>query len=315
VNEPKPLTHVNGKQEMDLMKLIDRFGSEDRCREYLIHLRWPEGPECVKCGSKSLSWISTRNQFDCNSCRARFSATAGTVFHDSHLPLRKWFLATYMMVEAKKGVSANQLKRTLGTSYKTAWYLCHRIRSAMMGSSPERLQGTVEIDETFLGGKVKSGSKPAMEAARRKTTNKVMVMGALEEGGQIRLKAVGKRTVASTRSVDAFLADAVVNGVRLYSDQSSAYAHLPNHESVDHSTDEWVRGDVTTNGIESAWSLLKRSIVGSYHQLSEKHLSAYLDEFEFRFNNRENPYLFRDTLLALIHADALPYRELVEASR
>jgi transposase-like protein len=313
VSEARALTHVNGKQAMDLMKLIDRFGSEDRCREYLKHLRWPDGPACVKCGSKSLSWISTRNQFDCNSCRARFSVTSGTVFHDSHLPLRKWFLATYMMVEAKKGVSANQLKRTLATSYKTAWYLCHRIRSAMAAAHPEPLEGTVEIDETFIGGKVKSGSKPAIEAARRKSTNKVMVIGAIEEGGALRLEVVGKRNAASTRVVDAFLADAVVNGARLYSDQSNAYSHLPNHESVDHSADEWVRGDVTTNGIESAWSLLKRSIIGSYHQLSEKHLAAYLDEFEFRFNNRENPFLFRDTLMALCQADALPYAELTQS--
>src|SRR5206468_1114145 len=186
-------------------------------RDYLKALRWPDGVRCVNCGGASVSWISTRRQFDCNSCRKRFSVTAGTVLHDSHLPLSKWFLAVYMMVEAKKGVSANQLKRTLAISYPTAWYLCHRVRWAMAELVEERLTGTVQMDETFLGGRVKSGSKAAIRAERGGTSNKVMVMGAIEEGGDVRLRVLGRSTVATTRSVDAFLADTVVNGVRIYS--------------------------------------------------------------------------------------------------
>src|SRR5712691_6724715 len=157
VSESKSMTAVGSRPAMNLVRLIDQFGSEDRCRDYLKQLRWPDGPECVKCGSRSLSWISTRRQFDCNSCRARFSVTAGTVFHDSHLPLWKWFLATYMMCESKKGISANQLKRTLGVSYKTAWYLCHRIRSAMAEAEPRKLRGTVEVDEAYVGGVLRGG--------------------------------------------------------------------------------------------------------------------------------------------------------------
>src|SRR4029077_10377413 len=131
----------------NLPKLIEQFGSEDRCRTYLETLRWPDGIRCPQCGSQSISRITTRNQLDCNGCRTRFSVKSGTVFHDSHLPIWKWFLATYLITESRKGMSANQLKRTLGVSYKTAWYLCHRIRSAMIEANPEMLSGVVEVDE------------------------------------------------------------------------------------------------------------------------------------------------------------------------
>ena len=143
------------KPDMNLVKLIEDYGSEDKCREFLEDLRWPQGVRCPRCGTDSVSRINTRKQFDCNepTCRYQFSVTAGTVFHDSHLPLWKWFLAIYMVGESKKGISAKQLQRTLRVSYKTAWYLGHRIRSAMEEDSPVPLKGIVEIDETWLGGK------------------------------------------------------------------------------------------------------------------------------------------------------------------
>jgi transposase-like protein len=300
------------RQQMDLMKLIDQFGSEDHCRSYLEHLRWPDGVRCVNCGMDSISRITTRNQYDCNACRTRFSVKSGTVFHDSHLPLRKWFLAIYMMGEARKGVSANQLKRTLAVSYKTAWYLCHRVRWAMgLGDEPQiGSGGTVEADETYIGGKLRTGTVRA-----NKLRNKTMVVGAIERGGNVRLR-VERRTPATRAIIEPFLAEVVADdATAIYTDQAGWYKHLGDadtrHESVDHSREEWVRGDVSTQSIESAWSLFKRSIVGSYHQLSAKHLPAYLDEFEFRFNNRENPHLFRDTLLALIRGDRLTYDALV----
>jgi len=304
---------------MNLVKLVERFRSDDACRDYLIHLRWPEGVRCLRCGFDKLSRIGWptdptakgRRQFDCNSCRYRFSATAGTVFHDSHLPLWKWFLAIYMMCESKKGISANQLKRTLGVSYKTAWYLCHRIRSAMEEASPEMLSGIVEADETYVGGKTHSRSP--REQAKNRLKNKTIVLGALERDGELRVRVV--RDVRQ-ETIHGFLRDSVADEAEaIYTDSHHSYRGIADedtrHEWVNHTIDEWVRGDVTTNGIESAWSLLKRSIVGSYHQLSAKHLQAYVDEFAFRFNNRENPWLFRDTLRRLIQADALTYRQLV----
>jgi transposase-like protein len=291
--------------ELDICQLIDQFGSEARCFNYLAALRWPEGIACPRCQSKKISRITKRDQFDCDGCRYQFSVRVNTIFHDSHLPLWKWFLAVYMMVQAKKGVSANQLKRTLGVSYKTAWYLCHRIRKAMAELNAMKLGGTVEVDETYVGGKRRYVGSGSLD-------HKTMVLGAVERGGRIRLR-VDKR--ADRKTLRKFI-DENVGGwaEKIYTDQHTGYGNLSDHdtthETVDHSKEEWVRGDVHTNSVEGVWSLFKRSIIGSYHQVSAKHLDAYLDEFEWRFNNRKNPYLFRDTLLKLIESENLPYEKL-----
>jgi transposase-like protein len=299
---------------MNLVKLVEQFGSEDRCRAYLEALRWPEGVRCPACGFESISRIKTRNQFDCNRCRNRFSVKSGTVFHDSHLPLWKWFLAIYLISESKKGMSANQLKRTLGVSYKTAWYLCHRIRSAMVEASPNLLDGTIDADETFVGGKMRRGSvKTGQERALRRMDNKTVVLGAIERGGKLRVRVVPDR---GQQTIHGFLHDMIdeEHAPILYTDAWLSYRNFDPavpHSYVDHSAEECVRGDVHTNTIESAWSLFDRAVIGSYHKLSKKHLPAYLKEFEFRFNNRENPYLFRDTLLALLSGEALTYQDLI----
>src|SRR5262249_35984926 len=229
------------------------------------------------------------------------------------LPLWKWFAAVYLMCESKKGISALQVKRMLKIgSYETAWYLCHRIRAAMtQGGEP--LDGTVEIDETFIGGKVRY-HRPGQQGARG---NKTVVMGAIERGGDLRVRAQPS-TPVSRRMAQRFIQDNVASNVdAVYTDESPIYAWLEErgieHESVAHGRDEWVRGHVHTNTVESAWSLFDRAVLGSYHKLSKKHLDAYLDEFAFRFNNRENPYLFRDTILRLVEADALTYEKLVAA--
>jgi len=296
------------------MSLMDAFGTDDRCREILEELRWPEGAECPRCGSAKLSRIKARGQFDCDSCRYQFSATAGTVFHDSHLPLRKWFIATYLMTESKKGISANQLKRMLGVSYKTAWYLCHRIRSAMQEAQPAMLSGVVEADEAFIGGKARNMHKSDRTRKIHGTegADKMTVVGAIERGGKVRLRLLANRRKAS---VLGFLEEVVADeAVAVYTDELPSYDKRGDentvHASVNHERDEWVRGDVHTNTVESVWSLFDRAMIGSYHQLSRKHLPAYLQEFEWRFNNRENSYLFRDTLARLISAEALPYKEL-----
>lgn len=304
---------VNGtRQDMNLVNLIERYGDDDRCRAFLEKLRWPEGVRCPRCGFDKISQVKARSQFDCDSCRYQFSVTSGTVLHDTHLPLWKWFLAVYLMCESRKGMSANQLKRTLGVgSYKTAWYLCHRIRSAMIEASPEMLSGIVEADETYVGGK-QHGFVTKREAARKRMSNKTVVLGAIERGGKLRVRAVAN---AKQGTIRGFLHDTVADEAEaIYTDSHHSYRGIDDentrHEYVDHSADEWVRGDVHTNSIESAWSLFDRAVIGSYHKLSRKHLPAYLQEFEFRFNNRENPYLFRDTLLALLSADALTYSKL-----
>ena len=297
-----------GRHEMNLVKLIERFGSEDRCRDYLETLRWPEGVTCPECGSTSISRIKTRNQYDCNACRNRFSVKSGTALHDSHLPLWKWFLATYMMIESRKGISANQLKRTLGITYKTAWFLCHRIRWAMGDQPPEPLEGIVEVDETFIGGKT------SYAAGMREKT---MVLGAIERDGRVVFK-VSDSPTPKRHDLHQFVKQVVADDAEaIYTDGLQSYQGIGTetrrHETVSHRTEEWVRGDVGTQAIESVWSLLDRSIIGSFHQLSVKHLPAYLDELSFRFNNRENPFLFRDTLVALLNSEGLTYEDLTAA--
>ncbi len=296
-------------KNMDIMKLMDKFHSEDACREILEDLRWPDGITCPRCQSKSISRIVSHNVFDCNSCRYQFSVKSGTIFHDSHLPLRKWFVAVFLMVESRKGISANQLKRVLKVSYKTAWYLSHRIREAMTVDNPVPLSKIVEVDETWVGGKRKN-------AGHGYKGNKVVVAGAIQRDGDARLQVVDDRTrEVLNEFMKKYIAD---NAEAIYTDDWPAYKgiadHDTRHETVNHSENEWVRGEVHTNYVENIWSLLKRSLVGSYHKVSKKHLDAYLDELEWRFNNRDNPYLFRDTLLKLIQAENLEYKELTSSS-
>ncbi|HJQ49325.1 MAG TPA: IS1595 family transposase [Gaiellaceae bacterium] len=295
-------------QEMNLPDLIEKFGTDEKCRDYLEDLRWPDGPECPRCESKKASRIKARNQWDCGKCRYQYSVTSGTLFHDSHLPLWKWFLAIYLVTESKKGISAKQMQRILGTkSYKTAWYLCHRIRAAMeTDDKQELLVGIVEADETWIGGKHRGVGSGQGQKQRQ------MVMGAVQRDGSVRLR-VGP--TADRATLHGFLSEVVADDAEaIFTDSWKAYKGIGDedtrHETVNHFREEWVRGQVHTQTIENVWSLFKRSIIGSYHQLSVKHLPAYLDELEWRYNNRDNPYLFRDTVLALIKGDALPMKQL-----
>ena len=229
--------------------------------------------------------------------------------HDSHLPLRKWLFAIYLMCESKKGMSALQLKRTLGIgSYQAAWYLCHRIREAM-GNDPfdgPTLFGIVEVDETLVGGKAKG-------TGRGSRKNKTWVAGAIQRGGKVRLERIPN---IRRRTLHDFIDRTVKDEAEaIYTDELKSYLgiedHDTRHETVNHSAEEWVVGDVHTNGIEGVWSLFKRSIVGSFHKISQKHLNRYLEELEWRFNNRDNPRIFTDTLRRIMNTGKLRYKELV----
>lgn len=307
-------------KSMDLPTLVNRFHDEDRCRQYLEDLRWPNGIACPKCGSTEdrITDIPSRGTHRCNECQYQFSVRAGTILQDSKLPLWKWFLATYLISESKKGISSNQIKRMLGVTYKTAWFLTHRIRGAMAYAHQDQLAGIVEADETFVGGKYRYArtdkridGTPAR--GRRPDNNKSVILGAVERGGQVRLRLAPDR---SKRSINEFLIAEVSDGAEaIFTDDWSAYRGLGDentrHESVNHSAKEYVRGDVHTNTAEGVWSLLKRSIVGSYHHLSVKHLPAYLDELEWRFNHRNDEHIFRETLRVLVTADPLTYESLI----
>ncbi len=296
--------------DINLVSLIAKYGDDEKCREALEKIRWPDGVACPRCGDMSVSELRKYDKWDCNSCRYQFTVTAGTIMHRSHLPLFKWFLAIYLMVESKKGISALQMKRTLGVAYKTAWYLCHRIREAM-GNDPftgPTLFGIVEVDETFVGGlQTGKGRGPYS------TTNKSIVVGAVQRDGQVRLERIPNTKRAT---LDDFIERTVTDkALAIYTDEFPAYRDLGermdiHHDTVQHNLNEWVVGDVHTNSVEGVWSLFKRSIVGSFHKISAKHMDRYLEELEWRFNNRNNPHIFRDTLRRIVDTDALTYESL-----
>jgi transposase-like protein len=295
--------------DVNLVSLIKLYGNEGDCRKALEDLKWPDGVKCPRCGSEKVSHIKNRDQYYCDACHYNFSVTAGTIFHDSHLPLWKWFLAVYLMMESKKSMSANQLKRTLKISYKTAWYLCHRIRKAMEEATEEKpkLDGTVEVDETYVGGKYDKRRK-------RAPWDKQAVMGLLQRKGSFEARAI---PTTGRKILVGVINDRIDKTATVMTDELRAYKAIDKeykHKSVNHSKEEWVRGDVYTNGVENAWSLFKRSIVGSFHHVSEKHIDRYLNEFDWRFNGRSNPFLFRDTLTRLLNSPKMEFKELIDKS-
>ena len=292
----------------NLVELVDRYNCDDKCRETLERLRWPEGVACIRCGDMDVLELPKHNRWQCRGCDYQFSVTSGTIMHDSHLPLRKWFLAIYLMCESRKGMSANQLKRTLGVAYRTAWYLCHRIREAM-GDDPlegPALFGIVEVDETLVGGKVKG-------KGRGYRGNKTLVAGALQRDGQVRLERVPDTT---RKTLHGFIHRNVKDEAEaIYTDELASYLGIADHntrlETVNHSQEVWVIGDVRTNSIENGWSLFKRSIIAAVHKMSAKHMDRYLSELEWRFNNRNNPHIFRSTLARIVRTPHVTYRQLV----
>ena len=296
------------KRAMDLGTLLDRYNTDDKCRDALEAIRWPRGVCCTRCGSTDVDEMDYRHQWRCRDCDYRFSVTAGTIMHRSHLPLRKWFVAILLQVESKKGMSALQMKRTLGIAYQTAWHLCHRIREAM-GNDPltgPTLVGIVEMDQTMVGGRARKGQDWH--------ENKTWVAGAIERGGRVRIERIPN---IRKKTIHDFVARNISDGAdAIYTDELRSHVGLETatrrHESLNHSADEWVVGDVHTNSVEGVWSLFKRSIVGSFHKMSVKHMDRYLEELEWRFNNRDNPYIFRDTLARIMRTDPLEYwRHLV----
>jgi transposase-like protein len=242
-------------------------------------------------------------------CHQQFSPTAGTLFADSHLPLITWFHAIGLILNAKKGISAKQLQRDLGVGgYKTAWYLNHRIREAMNEGDIPKLGGVVEIDETYVGGVVRG------KGIKRAKKEKQVVMGAIQRGGQVRLQHVSTANLTVFRKF--ILENIAPDAERVMTDQHPGYPgalspeFIDRHESVNHIVGEYVRGDVTTNSIESVFSLFKRGVIGQFHKLSGKHLHRYLAEFEYRFNRRKESDVFVNTVRRLCAVKPLRFAEL-----
>ncbi len=300
---------------MTLPEVNQLFPTDDRCRELLERLRWPEGVMCPRCKDTRVSRLKDYARFECVGCEYQFTVTSGTIFHDSHLPLPIWFMAVLLLCEAKKGMSAMQLKRTLWGqhkgSYKTAWYLCHRIRRAMKQVEPPMLDGTVEMDETYVGGKKRGTPVDGSEE-----DHKEVVIGIRQRDGALRFfhaEDAKKGTLAK------YIQENISTDVEvIVTDDLPAYPKAVGdfkHETVNHTRKEYVRfgTDIHTNTIESAFSLLKRGIIGTWHKVSAKHLQAYLDEMTFRFDRRKSSDLFLDTLRHMVTADPLTFEQLTAA--
>lgn len=300
---------------MTLPDVVEHFSTDDRCRELLERLRWPNGPECPRCRTQKVVRLSTNVKLLwCPECEYQFSVTAGTIFNDSHLPLQKWFLVTLLLCEAKKGMSANQIKRTVGMSYKTAWYLCHRIRAAMKETERPMLDGTVEMDETYVGGRERGKGK----GWKRPDNNKEIVIGLRQRGGDLRFFHASD---VKSGTLAQYIKENVSADVEvMMTDEFPAYPKAMiaagikggQHKTIRHKAKIYVDGDIHTNTVESAFSLLKRGIMGTWHKISAKHLPAYLEEMTFRFNRRKNANLFLDTLRHMVTAPVLTFSALTE---
>ncbi len=304
---------------MKLIEVSKNFPTEEQALAYFEKRRWPNGIRCPICGAKEISKITRKSKsknvraqvYQCleQTCKSQFSATSGTIFHDSHLPLSKWFMAISLMIDAKKGMSALQLQRHLGVNYRTAWYLAHRIREAMDEPDGLKLTGTVEIDETYIGGK--------QRGHKGKKLNKDVVLGIRQRGGPLKLVHVVDNKAGTlyeqvAQHVDKDKTDHIVtDDAGWYNFRLTKFRNV-RHSKILHSAKEYVRGEVHTNTVENAFSLLKRAVIGTYHQLSIKHLQRYLNEFSYRFNRREIADRFEQTVARMVGIKAMPYRKLIE---
>jgi len=308
---------------MNLLNVSRELGTDEQCFAFLEKQRWPDGVRCAVCGCNRISRIVRKsktknvrkNLYQCleSTCKQQFSVTSGTIFHDSRVPLSKWFMAINLIMDAKKGLSAMQLQRHLGLgSYQTAWHMAHRIREAMLEDSGEKLSGVVEIDETWVGGKYRGP-----DGMRKGHSNKQIVVGMKQREGRLRLFHVAD---VQSGTIGTLVRQNVSRDVeQVMTDEFGAYPkafikariHGRKHKTVNHSKNEFVRGDVTTNGIESAFSLFKRGVVGSFHHISAKHLHRYLSEFEHRFNRRKMTTRFNDLVARSGRTSPLTFRQLV----
>jgi transposase-like protein len=289
-------------RQMTLPELDRLFPNEAACKTYLKNQRWPKGVYCPRCGNEKVYQNKTRPfTWQCTQCGAnprapyRFSVTVGTVFENTNYPLLTWFKVLYLMLTSKKGISALQIHRMIGSgSYRTAWFICHRLRAGLQDDNFKKLMGIVEVDETFIGGKDKNRHWNKKTHIRGgEMSNKTTVIGAIFRKGNVVCKIIEN---TDTPTLDRFVRQAVGDKVSLVAtDEHSGYRLLKPtlpHEMVSHGKGEYVRGEIHRNNIESFWSLLKRGVVGTYHNVSKKYLPLYLNEFQFRHNNRKNKDIF-----------------------
>jgi transposase-like protein len=308
---------------MNLIDVTRELSTEEECFSFLEKMRWPEGVRCAVCGNNRISRITRKTPsknkraqlYQClePTCKQQFSVTSGTIFHDSRIPLSKWFVAISLVMDAKKGMSAKQLQEHLGLgSYQTAWHMTHRIREAMKDGFPTKLSGVVEVDETYIGGKTRRRGKSRKSRAEQFD----MVVGMRERQGRVRFFHVPnfkKDTIKNIvdRNIRTDVKQIVTDQAVVY-DFALDETFNRKHRTVNHRM-EWVTPEGHhTNTIESAFSLLKRGLIGSFHRVSIKHLHRYLSEFEYRFNERKSEDRFGGMVSRTAQTSPLPYRTLIQ---
>lgn len=291
---PKPI------QQLTVAQFEAMFPDEEACCAYLVGRRWPKGVHCPRCGAVEPTALKGNPwHWQCYQCAPqtsyRFSHIAGTIFENTNKPLRDWFRVAHMMLTSKKGMSALQIMRTMGFgSYKTAWYMCHRIRTALVEQDMDKLGGIVEVDETYVGGKDSNRHWDKRTHMRgRSVVEKTPVVGAVKRKGNVVARVLSS---VDRTQLEIFIRQTVSTKVSLLcTDAFKGYARVKKeypHGVVDHAAGQHVIGAIHTNTIEGFWSILKRGIMGSFHKVSKKYLPLYVAEFQFRYNNRENADIF-----------------------
>lgn len=301
-----------------LLEAVTYFSDPTTCREFMVNLRWPDGVvTCPHCGSAEPRFMEKRGIWQCKNkeCRKQFSVKVGTIFEDSPLSLQKWLPVLWLLANAKNGISSYEIHRSIGVTQKTAWFMLHRVRLAMQTESFDKLSGAVEVDETLIGGSLRN-MHPYKKAAARGRTNygKVIVTGLLERHGKVRTQVVPDTT---KKTLQPLVKKHVEKGATVYTDQLASYMGLDKdfvHETINHA-ETYVRGHVHTNSIENFWSLFKRAVNGTYVSVEPFHLFRYLNEEEFRFNERKHTdgERFLQTAAGVV-GKRIMYKELIGQS-
>ncbi len=291
MSEPK--NSDSTKFPTTLLEAVKYFSDPDRALDFMISIRWPDGQiACPRCNSGHHSFLKTRRIWKCLECKKQFSAKLGTIFEDSPLGFDKWFPTFWMIVNAKNGVSSCEIARSIGVTQKSAWHMLHRIRLALQEGSFMKMDGQVEADETFIGGKARNMHKGKRKVRGTGGIGKTAVMGLLERGdkeetiSRVKLKVV---KTTKRKELQKIIRDNVEVGSEVMTDALRSYIGLEDqyiHQVIDHA-EKYVEGHVHTNGMENFWSLLKRTIKGTYVSVEPFHLFRYLDEQAFRFNERK----------------------------